>query len=105
MYSVSSCPVLFLFPYKGPSRSATYTSLRKCTSEIAAIRRFDEEIATWRVRIEQSEAENARYAEQIESQKGAIAAIEEHLNSKTDERAGLFEQVSRLEDFMRAVGV
>lgn len=63
----------------------------------AAIRRFDEEIATWRVRIEQSEAENARYAEQIESQKGAIAAIEEHLNSKTDERASLFEQVSRLE--------
>ncbi|MFO1441200.1 MAG: chromosome segregation protein SMC [Verrucomicrobiaceae bacterium] len=63
----------------------------------AAIRRFDEEIATWRVRIEQSEAENARYAEQIESQKGAIAAIEDHLNSKTDERAGLFEQVSRLE--------
>lgn len=63
----------------------------------AAIRRFDEEIATWRVRIEQSEAENARFAEQIESQRGAIAAIEEHLQSKTEERAGLFEQVSRLE--------
>lgn len=63
----------------------------------AAIRRFDEEIATWRVRIEQSEAENARFAEQIESQRGAIAAIEEHLNSKTEERASLFEQVSRLE--------
>jgi chromosome segregation protein len=63
----------------------------------AAIRRFDEEIATWRMRIQQSEAENARYAEQIESQKGAIAAIEDHLNSKTDERASLFEQVSRLE--------
>ncbi len=63
----------------------------------AAIRRFDEEIATWRTRIQQSEAENARFAEQIESQQGAIAAIEEHLHSKTEERAGLFEQVSRLE--------
>jgi chromosome segregation protein len=63
----------------------------------AAIRRFDEEIATWRMRIQQSEAENARFAEQIESQQGAIAAIEEHLHSKTEERAGLFEQVSRLE--------
>jgi chromosome segregation protein len=63
----------------------------------AAIRRFDEEIATWRMRIQQSEAENARFAEQIESQQGTIAAIEEHLHSKTEERAGLFEQVSRLE--------
>jgi chromosome segregation protein len=69
----------------------------------AAIRRFDEEIATWRVRIQQSEAENARFAEQIESQRGAIAAIEEHLHSKTEERASLFEQVSRLETQLTAL--
>jgi len=63
----------------------------------AGMNRFSEEINTWRVRIQQSEAENARYQEQVESQRGAIAAIEEHLQSKTEERAGLFEQVSQLE--------
>ena len=49
------------------------------------------------MRIQQSEAENARFQEQIESQRDTIAAIEEHLQSKTEERAGLFEQVSQLE--------
>jgi|688.fasta_scaffold15851_6 chromosome segregation protein len=63
----------------------------------AASRRFDEEIATWRIRIDQSDAENARFTEQIQSQREAITEIEEHLNSKTEERASLFEQVSRLE--------
>ena len=63
----------------------------------AGINRFSEEMNTWRTRIQQSEAENARFQEQIESQRGAIAAIEEHLQSKTEERAGLFEQVSQLE--------
>ncbi|MFZ2279059.1 MAG: chromosome segregation protein SMC, partial [Prosthecobacter sp.] len=63
----------------------------------AGINRFSEEINTWRMRIQQSEAENARFQEQIESQRDTIAAIEEHLQSKTEERAGLFEQVSQLE--------
>jgi chromosome segregation protein len=63
----------------------------------AGMNRFAEEINTWRVRIQQSDAENARFQEQVESQRGAIAAIEEHLQSKTEERAGLFEQVSQLE--------
>lgn len=63
----------------------------------AGMNRFAEEMNTWRARIQQSEAENARYQEQIESQRGTIEAIEEHLQSKTDERAGLFEQVSQLE--------
>ncbi len=63
----------------------------------AGVNRFSEEINTWRTRIQQSEAESARYQEQIESQRGAITAIEEHLQAKTDERAGLFEQVSQLE--------
>jgi chromosome segregation protein len=63
----------------------------------AGMNRFGEEINTWRVRIQQSDAENARFQEQVESQRGAIAAIEEHLQSKTEERAGLFEQVSQLE--------
>ena len=63
----------------------------------AGINRFAEEINTWSVRIQQSDAENARFQEQVESQRGAIAAIEEHLQSKTEERAGLFEQVSQLE--------
>lgn len=63
----------------------------------SGINRFSEEINTWRTRIQQSEAENARFQEQIESQRDTIAAIEEHLQSKTEERAGLFEQVSQLE--------
>lgn len=63
----------------------------------AGINRFSEEINTWRMRIQQSEAENARFQEQIESQRDTIGAIEEHLQSKTEERAGLFEQVSQLE--------
>jgi chromosome segregation protein len=63
----------------------------------AGINRFAEEMNTWRMRIQQNEAESARYQEQIQSQRGAIAAIEEHLQSKTEERAGLFEQVSQLE--------
>lgn len=63
----------------------------------AGINRFAEEMNTWRMRIQQNEAESARYEEQIQSQRGAIAAIEEHLQSKTEERAGLFEQVSQLE--------
>ncbi len=63
----------------------------------AGMNRFSEEINTWRVRIQQSDAENARFQEQIESQRGAIAAIEEHLQARTEERAGLFEQVSQLE--------
>ncbi|MEZ5384689.1 MAG: chromosome segregation protein SMC [Prosthecobacter sp.] len=63
----------------------------------SGVNRFAEEINTWRVRIQQSEAESARYQEQVESQREAIAAIDEHLQAKTDERAGLFEQVSQLE--------
>ncbi|MCB1276503.1 chromosome segregation protein SMC [Prosthecobacter sp.] len=63
----------------------------------AGVNRFAEEINTWRMRIQQSDAENARFQEQIESQRGAITGIEEHLQSKTEERAGLFEQVSQLE--------
>lgn len=63
----------------------------------AGVNRFAEEMNTWRMRIQQSEAENARFQEQIESQRGAIGGIEEHLQSKTEERASLFEQVSQLE--------
>ncbi|MBB5033007.1 chromosome segregation protein SMC [Prosthecobacter vanneervenii] len=63
----------------------------------AGINRFAEEMNTWRMRIQQNEAESARFEEQIQSQRGTIAAIEEHLQSKTEERAGLFEQVSQLE--------
>jgi chromosome segregation protein len=64
----------------------------------AAIQRFDLEINTWRSRIEQSAAENARFAEQVESQRGAISAIEEHLQGKTEERAAAFERVTELEN-------
>jgi chromosome segregation protein len=59
--------------------------------------RYDQEISTWRMRINQSEAENSRLNEQIESQRGAIGAIGDHLNSKSDERAAFFEKVSELE--------
>ncbi len=64
----------------------------------SSIQRFDQEICTWRSRIEQSAAESARFAEQIESQRGAIAAIEEHLQGRTEERAAAFERVSLLEN-------
>jgi len=64
----------------------------------AAIQRFDLEINTWRSRIDQSVAENARFSEQVESQRGAIEAIEEHLQNKTEERAGAFERVTALEN-------
>ncbi|GAA5139545.1 chromosome segregation protein SMC [Prosthecobacter algae] len=64
----------------------------------AAIQRFDLEINTWRNRIEQSLAENARFAEQVESQRGAIEAIDEHLQNKTEERAAAFERVTELEN-------
>lgn len=64
----------------------------------SSIQRFDQEICTWRSRMEQSAAENARFAEQIESQRGAIAAIEEHLQGRTEERAAAFERVSQLEN-------
>ncbi|MBL9177985.1 MAG: chromosome segregation protein SMC [Verrucomicrobiaceae bacterium] len=59
--------------------------------------RYDQEINTWRMRISQSEAENSRLNEQIESQRGAVGSIEDHLNSKSDERAAFFEKVSELE--------
>ena len=64
----------------------------------SAIQRFDQEICTWQSRIEQSVAENARFAEQVESQRGAIASIEEHLQGRTEERAAAFEKVSALEN-------
>jgi chromosome segregation protein len=63
----------------------------------SAIQRFDQEICTWRSRIEQSIAENARFSEQVESQRTAIASIEEHLQGRTEERAAAFEKVSALE--------
>ncbi|MFO1483035.1 MAG: chromosome segregation protein SMC [Verrucomicrobiaceae bacterium] len=59
--------------------------------------RYDQEINTWRMRIQQSDAENSRLNEQIESQRGAVGSIEDHLNSKSDERAAFFEKVSELE--------
>ncbi len=61
------------------------------------LERYDQEINTWRARIEQSEAENSRLNEQIESQRGAVEAIDEHLAARSDERAALFEKVSQLE--------
>lgn len=64
----------------------------------AAIQRFDLEINTWRSRIEASAAENARFAEQVESQRAAIGSIEEHLASRTEERAAAFEKVTALEN-------
>jgi chromosome segregation protein len=64
----------------------------------AAIQRFDLEIETWRGRIEQSITENARFSEQVESQRGAIEAIDEHLQNKTEERAAAFERVTELEN-------
>lgn len=64
----------------------------------SAIQRFHTEIETWRSRIEQSLGENARFAEQVESQRDAIQAIEEHLQNKTEERAEAFERVSSLEN-------
>ena len=64
----------------------------------AAIQRFDLEINTWRSRIEQSVSENARFAEQVESQRGAVSAIEEHLQNKTEERTHAFERVTELEN-------
>ncbi|MBB5038039.1 chromosome segregation protein SMC [Prosthecobacter dejongeii] len=64
----------------------------------ASIQRFDVEINTWRSRMEQSIAENARFAEQVESQRGAIEAIDEHLQNKTEDRAAAFERVTELEN-------
>ena len=64
----------------------------------ASIQRFDLEINTWRSRMEQSIAENARFAEQVESQRGAIEAIDEHLQNKTEDRAAAFERVTELEN-------
>lgn len=61
------------------------------------LERYDQEINTWRVRIQQSEAENARLNEQIDSQREAVEAIDEHLAMKADERAAFFEKVSQLE--------
>lgn len=61
------------------------------------LERYDQEINTWRARIQQSEAENSRLDEQIESQRGAVEAIDEHLAARSDERAALFEKVSQLE--------
>lgn len=63
----------------------------------ASIQRFDLEINTWRSRIDQSTAENARFSEQVESQREAISAIEEHLQGKTEERAAAFGRVTELE--------
>ncbi|MCX6853947.1 MAG: chromosome segregation protein SMC [Verrucomicrobia bacterium] len=64
----------------------------------AAIQRFEQEITASRARIEQSQAENARFEEQVESQRAAIGAIEEHLQGRTEERAGAFERVTALEN-------
>jgi chromosome segregation protein len=64
----------------------------------AAIQRFEQEITSSRARIEQSQAENARFEEQVESQRAAIGAIEEHLQGRTEERAGAFERVTALEN-------
>jgi chromosome segregation protein len=63
----------------------------------AGLERYDQEINTWRMRIHQSDAENARLDEQIESQRDAVSTIDEHLNTKSDERAAFFEKVSELE--------
>ncbi|MDZ4289694.1 MAG: AAA family ATPase, partial [Prosthecobacter sp.] len=68
-----------------------------------AIQRFDLEINTWRSRIEASGAENARLAEQIAAQRGAIEGIEEHLAGKTEERAASFERVNILENQLVAL--
>ncbi len=62
-----------------------------------SIHRFENEMAAWRGRIEQSMAENARFAEQVEGQRAAIAAIEDHLQGRTEERAAAFERVNALE--------
>lgn len=67
------------------------------------LERYDQEINTWRVRIRQSEEENDRLNEQIDSQREAIEAIEEHLASKADERAAHFERVSELESRLVAL--
>ncbi|SKA88490.1 condensin subunit Smc [Prosthecobacter debontii] len=64
----------------------------------AAIQRFDVEINTWRSRIEQSMGENARLGEQVEAQHEAVNAIEEHLQTKTEDRAAAFERVTELEN-------
>jgi chromosome segregation protein len=69
----------------------------------ASIQRFDAEINTWRARIESSAAENARFAEQVESQRAAIGSIEEHLANKTDERVASFEKVTALENQLVAL--
>lgn len=62
-----------------------------------SIHRFENEIAAWRGRIEQSLAENARFSEQVEGQRAAVAAIEDHLQGRTEERAAAFERVNALE--------
>ncbi len=62
-----------------------------------SIHRFENEMAAWRGRIEQSMAENARFAEQVEGQRAAIAAIEDHLQGRTEERTAAFERVNALE--------
>jgi chromosome segregation protein len=69
----------------------------------ASIQRFDLEINTWRSRIEGSAAENARLAEQIAAQRGAVEGIDEHLAGKTAERAEAFERVSILENQLVAL--
>ena len=68
-----------------------------------ALHRYEQEVAAWRQRIETGEAENARLAEQIEEQRGAVSRIEEHLQSKSEERAAAFEKVSQLETRLSAL--
>ena len=64
----------------------------------SSIGRYDLEINTWRSRIHASEGENARLAEQISSQKSAIASIDEALAEKTHDRNASFERVTALEN-------
>ena len=62
----------------------------------ASIQRLDLEINTWRSRNESSISENARLGEQIAAQQEALAALENGLSEKSQERSEAFQKGPQL---------
>ena len=63
-----------------------------------SLQRLEAEISSWGERIEQTRADNTRYAEQVQSQREAIEQIDEHIAGRSEERAAAFERASLLEN-------
>lgn len=63
----------------------------------ASILRFDQEIITWRERIQQSQMESQRLAEAVEEQRVRLNEVESQGAETIDRRAAAFEKVTALE--------